>query len=446
MADTILDQAPPQSERAEMAVLGSMLLDSHCIPDVIEVLGRDKTCFYRTGHQEIYETIIEASEENEAVDPVVLMESLRRKQLLDRVGGPAYLMSLEESVPTAANAQYYARIVWEKAIKRNLIDTSTQILRESYEDTRPVEDLLDKAEQRIFAIAEKKVATTTVRITDILKSAFDRIDRLQDRKGQLTGLATGFYDLDEYTSGLQNSEMIVVAARPSIGKTSLALNIVEHVGVVEKVPVLMFTLEMSTQQVVENMLCSHARIDAHKMRRGMLRDGEWAHLSLAVGTLSDAPIYLDDTPGMTMLEIRAKARRMKARHGLGLVVIDYLQLMSGRPAENRQQEISEISRSVKSLARELEVPVIAISQLNRAVEAREGHRPRMSDLRESGSIEQDADVILLLHRDDYYNSENNPGKAEIIIAKQRNGPTGRIDLAFQPQFMRFESLSLDVNP
>ena len=429
-----------------MSVLGSMLLDSNCIPEIVEILGRDKSCFYRTGHQEIFETILEAYEESQAVDPVVLMEFLQRKSLLDRVGGAAYLMALEESVPTAANAQHYARIVSEKAIKRNLIDTSTEILRDSYQDAQPVEDLLDKAEQRIFAIAEKRITTATVRITDILKTAFDRIDSLQDRKGQLTGVATGFYDLDDLTSGFQNSEMIVVAARPSIGKTSLALNIVEHVGVVEKLPVLMFTLEMSAHQVVENMLCSHARIDAHKMRRGMLHDTEWGHLSLAVGTLSEAPIYMDDTPGLGALEIRAKSRRMKARHGLGMVVVDYLQLMSGRRAENRQQEISEISRTMKSLARELGVPVIAISQLNRSVEAREGHRPRMSDLRESGSIEQDADVILLLHRDDYYDPENNPGKAELIIAKQRNGPTGKVEMAFRPQFMRFESLSVGANP
>jgi len=438
-SNTILEQAPPHNLEAEASVLGAMLLDNDCIPDVLEVLGKDKTHFYRTANQEVFEAIVHVYETQQKVDLVILTDEMRRRGMLESVGGTDYLMSLEDTVPTAANAPYYAKIVSDKAVKRNLIATTTQILRDAHTDAQDLDTLLDATERRIFAVTEKKVSANTVRIEEILKQTCARIDSFHERGARLRGLPTGFYDLDDILSGLQPSEMIIVAARPSIGKTSLVLNIAEHVAVVEQKAVAVFTLEMSGQQVAQNMLCSHARIDAHDMRRGMLKDSQWQQLSMAIGTLSEAPILIDDTPGLSALELRAKGRRLKAHHQIGLLCIDYLQLMEARHAESRQQEISEISRGIKSLARELEIPIIAVSQLNRAVEAREGHRPRMSDLRESGSIEQDADVILMLHRDDYYDPNQNPGMAEVIVAKQRNGPTGDIKLAFRKQYMRFES-------
>ena len=438
VVESILERTMPQSIEAEMSVLGAMILDNEVISLVIPILN--KLSFYKTAHRELYQAIVDIYDKGQPVDLVVLREELKKRSLLEKVGGVEYLMELEEVVPTIGNVEYYANIVREKAIKRNLIEVAATIQKQSFEESTDTEHLLDASERAIFDITQKKFNTASTKLNEILKETFSRIENLHDRQSRLTGLSAGFYDLDDLTCGLQPSELIIVAARPSMGKTSIVLNIVEHVGVVEKKPVVIFSLEMSAQQVAQNMLCSHARIDAHKLRMGFLDDKQWSDLSYGLGSLSEAPIFIDDTPGLTVLEIRAKARRLKAQYDIQLVAVDYLQLMESSRAENRQQEISVISRGLKSLARELKIPVIAVSQLNRSVESREGHRPRMSDLRESGSLEQDADVIALLHRDNYYDPDKD-NTAELIIAKQRNGPTGVIKLTFRSHFMRFESLA-----
>ncbi|HHT9116639.1 MAG: replicative DNA helicase [Planctomycetes bacterium] len=438
VVESILERTMPQSIEAEMSVLGAMILDNEVISLVIPILN--KLSFYKTAHRELYQAIVDIYDKGQPVDLVVLREELKKRSLLEKVGGVEYLMELEESVPTIGNVEYYANIVREKAIKRNLIEVAATIQKQSFEESTDTEHLLDASERAIFDITQRKFNTASTKLNEILKETFSRIENLHDRQSRLTGLSAGFYDLDDITCGLQPSELIIVAARPSMGKTSLVLNVVEHVGVVEKKPVVIFSLEMSAQQVAQNMLCSHARIDAHKLRMGFLDDKQWSDLSYGLGSLSEAPIFIDDTPGLTVLEMRAKARRLKAQYDIQLVAVDYLQLMESSREENRQQEISVISRRLKSLARELKIPVIAVSQLNRSVESREGHRPRMSDLRESGSIEQDADVIVLLHRDNYYDPDKD-NTAELIIAKQRNGPTGVVKLTFLSHFMRFESLA-----
>ena len=438
VVESILERTMPQSIEAEMSVLGAMILDNEVINLVIPILN--KLSFYKTAHRELYQAIVDIYDKGQPVDLVVLREELKKRSLLEKVGGVEYLMELEEAVPTIGNVEYYANIVREKAIKRNLIEVAATIQKQSFEESTDTEHLLDASERAIFDITQKKFNTASTKLNEILKETFSRIENLHDRQSRLTGLSAGFYDLDDITCGLQPSELIIVAARPSMGKTSLVLNVVEHVGVVEKKPVVIFSLEMSAQQVAQNMLCSHARIDAHKLRMGFLDDKQWSDLSYGLGSLSEAPIFIDDTPGLTVLEMRAKARRLKAQYDIQLVAVDYLQLMESSRGENRQQEISIISRGLKSLARELKIPVIAVSQLNRSAESREGHRPRMSDLRESGAIEQDADVIVLLHRDNYYDPDKD-NTAELIIAKQRNGPTGVVKLAFLSHFMRFESLA-----
>lgn len=443
VAESTLVRTLPQSIEAEMSVLGAMLLDNDVISLVIPILN--KKSFYKTAHQELYQTMVEVYDKGQAVDLIVLREELKKRSLLEKVGGVEYLLELEETVPTIGNVEFYANIVRERYIKRTLIEVSATIQKQSFEESTDTEQLLDASERAIFDITQKKFNTASAKLNEILKETFSRIENLHDRQGRLTGLSTGYYDLDDITSGLQPSELIIVAARPSMGKTSLALNIIEHTGVVEKKPVVLFSLEMSAQQVAQNMLCSHARIDAHKLRKGFLEDKQWSDLSYGLGSLSEAPIFIDDTSGLTILELRAKARRLKAQYDIQLIAVDYLQLMESTHGENRQQEISIISRGLKSLARELSVPVIAVSQLNRSVESREGHRPRMSDLRESGSIEQDADVVVLLHREDYYDPEKKDGTAELIIAKQRNGPVGVVKLTFLSSFMRFESLASASN-
>ena len=438
VVESILERTMPQSIEAEMSVLGAMILDNEVINLVIPILN--KLSFYKTAHRELYQAIVDIYDKGQPVDLVVLREELKKRSLLEKVGGVEYLMELEEAVPTIGNVEYYANIVREKAIKRNLIEVAATIQKQSFEESTDTEHLLDASERAIFDITQRKFNTASTKLNEILKETFSRIENLHDRQSRLTGLSAGFYDLDDITCGLQPSELIIVAARPSMGKTSLVLNVVEHVGVVEKKPVVIFSLEMSAQQVAQNMLCSHARIDAHKLRMGFLDDKQWSDLSYGLGSLSEAPIFIDDTPGLTVLEMRAKARRLKAQYDIQLVAVDYLQLMESSRGENRQQEISIISRGLKSLARELKIPVIAVSQLNRSAESREGHRPRMSDLRESGAIEQDADVIVLLHRDNYYDPDKD-NTAELNIAKQRNGPTGVIKLTFLSHFMRFESLA-----
>ena len=435
--ELIQQKAQPFNIEAEISVLGSMLLDNEAINLVTELLRTDN--FYKTSHQHIFDTIVNIYNKNNAVDLVILKDELKKQSLLEKVGGAEYLMELEESVPLASNVEYYAKIVREKTIKRDLITATAKIQQEAYNDSLESEELLDVAEKEIFDITQRKFSSPTIKLFNILHDTFDHISNLHDREGRLTGISTGYYDLNDITSGLQKSELIVIAARPSMGKSSLVLNIAEHAGAKEKKPTLIFSMEMSAQQVAQNMLCSTAKIDAHLLRTGKLDDNQFSNLSLAMGDLSESEIFIDDTPGLGLLELRAKARRLKLQHNIQMIIVDYLQLMEARKAENRQQEISSISRGLKALARELEVPVIAVSQLNRSVETREGHTPRMSDLRESGSIEQDADVIILLHREDYYDPTKRPGEVDLNIAKQRNGPTGKVKLTFRREILRFEN-------
>jgi replicative DNA helicase len=440
VAETMLERTLPQSIEAEMCVLGAMILDNEVVSLVVPILN--KQSFYKTAHQELFQIIIDLYDKGIPIDLVILREELKKRSLLEKIGGEEFLLELESAVPTIGNVEFYANVVREKAVKRHLIEVASNIQKQAFDESVETDHLLDASERAIFDVTQKKFEVSSTKLNEILKDTFSRIESLHDRQSRLTGLSTGFYDLDDLTCGLQPSELIIIAARPSMGKTSLALNMVEHVGIVEKKPVIVFSQEMSAQQVAQNMLCSHARIDAHKLRRGFLEDKQWSALSYGMGSLSEAPIFIDDVPGLTVLEVRAKARRLKAQYNIQMVVVDYLQLMEApRGIENRQQEISIISRGLKSLARELSIPVIAVSQLNRSVETREGHRPRMSDLRESGSIEQDADVVVLLHRDKYYDPEKDDDTAELIIAKQRNGPTGVVKLTFLSHFMRFESLA-----
>lgn len=437
----IVEKIPPQNIEAEIATLGSMLMGEDAISRAIEVL--DETCFYKGPHKKIYSSIINLYSRNNAVDLVTLIEELKKDGSLDDVGGPSYITGIVNSIPTSANILHYAKIVKQKAILRHLIATATQIVQESYESDCEVDELLDRAEGLIFDIAARKIETHVTHIKEIVKDSIERIDTLCQRKGNLTGIATGFYEFDEKTAGLQDADLIVIAGRPSMGKSALAACIAEHVGVNLKIPLAIFSLEMSKEQLTQRMLCSHARVNAHKVRTGFLAQSDWPRLTNAAGKLSDSPIFIDDTPALSMLELRAKARRFQSQHGIRLIIVDYLQLMKGpQKIENRQQEISEISRSLKALARELRLPLIAISQLSRAVEQRSDRRPQLSDLRESGAIEQDADVVALLLREEYYGeTEENKGIAEVNIAKQRNGPVGTIRLTFVSEYTRFDNLS-----
>ena len=440
-AQEMIEKIPPQNIEAEMAVLGSMLLDQESISQAIELLSID--CFYKESHKKIYSAVIKLFDENKGVDMITLIEELKKTNSLDAVGGPAYITSLTSCVPTSASLIHYAKIVKEKMLLRKLINAATQIVSETYDASKEVDNIIDRAEQLIFDVSSTKVESKFSPLREIIKNSIETIDNLYQRKENITGIATGFRDLDIKTAGLQPSDLIVIAGRPSMGKSALASCIAEHVGVVEKLPVAFFSLEMAKEQLVQRMLCSHARVDAHKVRTGFLSQADWPRLVSAAGKLSEAPIYIDDSPGLSVLEIRAKARRLKAQFDIKLMVLDYLQLMQGpAKADNRQQEISEISRSLKALARELNVPLIAISQLSRAVEQRSDRRPQLSDLRESGAIEQDADLVILLLREEYYNpTDENKGIAEVIIAKQRNGPVGSLNLAFLGEYMRFENMT-----
>ncbi len=442
-SESVMGRSVPESLEAEAAVLGSMMIEPVCIGQVVQHITSDS--FYRPEHQIIFDAIIELYENSRELDLVLLRDELKKRNKLKAVGGVEYLVRIAESVPSSSNVEHYTEIVKDKSILRELISAGSEILTEAYDPTGQIRDKLDNAEQKIFAVTEKKISGVAESLRGLLMEAFENIEA---RKGQaITGLPTGFYELDKYLSGLQNGEMLIVAGRPSMGKTSLALNIAEHLGVERDIPVAIFSLEMSRWQLAERFLCSHARIDLQRVRGGLIDDDEHQLLQQACSELFDKPIFIDDMPGMTPLMIRAKCRRLKSQHDIQCVVIDYLQLMGlGGRVESRQQEISTISRYLKGLARELNVPVIVLSQLNRSPEGREGHRPRMSDLRESGSIEQDADVVMLLHRDDYYAHEkpdfdenNLTNTAELIIAKQRNGPTGVIKLHFDAQFTRFEN-------
>lgn len=437
------DKIPPQSIEAEQSVLGSMIIDKEAIFAAAEMLR--EADFYRTAHQKIFEAIIALSEKGEPVDLVTLAEELQRLHSLEEAGGTAYLSALAGAVPTAANVQYYALIVREKSILRSLIGTATKIVAGCYEGPPDVEEFLDAAEQQIFEIGRQGKQQGFIPLKEVLKETFDRIERLFDEKKGVTGLATGFTDLDTICSGLQQSDLIIVAARPSMGKTTLALNMAHHIAVKEKKPTAFFSLEMSREQLAQRMLCAEAKIDAHNLRRGILSQEEWQKLTRAVGPLSEAPLYIDDSASLSVMEVRAKARRLKAERGLEAVFVDYLQLMRGfSRAENRQQELSEISRSLKALAKELSIPVVALSQLSRAVEKRESRRPILSDLMESGGIEANADVVLFIYRESYYHKDTDKGNiAEIIVAKQRNGPVGMIELCFLDRYNCFANIARD---
>lgn len=436
-----LEKLPPQNLEAEMAVLGCLLLEKELISRAIEKIKPEY--FYRTAHREIYQVLVSLYDENKAIDLVTVTDKLRNLGKLEEVGGASALSQLLGLVSSTAHFSHYLDIVVNKAVLRHLIHTSTSIISRCYQQPDEVDLLLDDAERQIFEISQKRGAENCVAIKDLIKGTIETVEKLYQRKEYITGVATGFSDFDGITAGLQPSDLVVLAARPSMGKTAFALNVAEHVAVVEKLPVVIFSLEMSKEQLVLRLLCSHARVDAHKVRTGFLAENDFPDLVNAAGKLAASPIFIDDTPGLSVLEIRAKARRLKAEHDIRLVIIDYIQLMVGSTnnPESRQQEISEISRSLKALARELNVPVIVVSQLNRAVESRSDHRPQLSDLRESGAIEQDADVVVLLLRREYYEKEdeNLKGLAEVIVAKQRNGPVGDLTLTFNEKCTRFDN-------
>jgi len=440
-AEHLVERVPPHSLDTEMAVLGSMLMDEQAVPVGLEMLQAGS--FYRDAHRKIFEAMTGLFNHQKPVDLVTLTEELKASGQLEGVGGAHYLSSLTSVVPTAANVQHYAKIVREKAMLRSLIAAATQIVGRCYEDQDDAEALLDRAEQMLFEIANRSLGTQAILLKEMLSSSIETIERLYQRKEMVTGLPTGMHDLDVMTAGLQPADLIIVAGRPSMGKSALSTCIAEHIGVVERTPVAIFSLEMSKEQLVHRMLCAHARVDVHKARTGFLAQSDWPRLTSAAGKLAEAPILIDDSPSLSALELRAKARRLKNQHRIGLIIVDYMQMMRGSfRVENRQQEVSEISRSLKALAKELNVPVIAVSQLSRGPEQREDRRPQLSDLRESGSIEQDADVVMLLFREEVYHpTEENRGKADLIVAKQRNGPVGTVPLAFLREFTRFENLS-----
>jgi replicative DNA helicase len=452
-SDLALHKLPPQHIEAEQFVLGAILLDNEALAKALEILRPEdaRVNFYRPAHAKIYEAVLDLFERNEPIDLLTVSEVLRRRNQLEEIGGSTYLATLLEVVPTSANIRHYARLVREKAILRSLINVATEIIAESYEHTEDVEDLLDRAERMIFEISEQRVNAAFANLKELLKDSIRYTEQLYERHELITGLPTGFRDFDQLTAGLQPSDLIIVAARPGMGKTSFALNIARNVGIKIREPrdaVAIFSLEMSKEQLAMRMLCAEARIDSSRLRRGYLDKNEWGRLVNGANDLSEVPIFIDDSPGLSVLDIRAKARRLQAEHGLSLIIIDYLQLLRGRGRiENRQQEISEISRSLKALAKELKVPVMALSQLSRAVEQRGDRIPQLADLRESGAIEQDADLIVFIYRDEVYNKETkDKGIAKIIVGKQRNGPTGEIDLAFLKEYARFETLEKRREP
>ena len=434
---------PPQNIEAEQSILGGILLDNEVFHRVLEVLNEDD--FYHAAHRKVFLSMIELYENNEPVDLITLTNALKNKNQLDEIRGVSYLTSLVDSIPTTANISYYAKIVKEKSILRRLINKTAEIASMSYDSTGDVDEVLDQAERAIFEISENKIKPSFYPIKEMIKHSFKTIERLYEKKELITGVPTGFEGIDRFTSGFQLSDLIIIAGRPSMGKTSLALNIAQYAAIETNVPVGIFSLEMSKEQLSLRMLCSEAKVDAQRLRTGFLSESDWPKLTRAVGSLSEAPIFVDDTPALSVLEMRAKARRLKSEKGLGLIIVDYLQLMRGRVnVERREQEISEISRSLKALAKELNLPVVALSQLNRRVEDRHDRRPQLADLRESGAIEQDADVIIFIYRDEIYNKSEdneNKGTAEIIIGKQRNGPIGMTKLAFIDKFATFENLA-----
>jgi len=446
MAETaVAERTLPHNLEAERSVLGAILIHNDAFNSAVEVI--DAGDFFRDAHRRIFDRMVRLQERGDAIDLVTLKEELSRTGELDEVGGPAYISALVDGVPRSTNVEHYARIIKEKSTLRNLIYSANKILANAYDAEEEADTILDQAESAIFAIADKKIRDGFVSLKDLAETSLDTIEKLASRKELVTGVPTGFTDLDELTSGLQPSDIVIVAARPSMGKTSLVLNMAQHVGTKTDMTVGIFSLEMSKEQLFLRMLTGEARIDAHRLRGGFLGERDWGKLSQALGTLSEAKIFIDDTPSIGVLEMRDKCRRLQAEHGLNMVIIDYVQLMQGRGRfENRTLEVASISRSLKGLAKELRVPIVVLSQLSRASEQRSDHRPQLSDLRESGALEQDADVVIFIYREDQYADKNAPpteaaGTAELIIAKQRNGPTGVVKLAFIREFTRFENLA-----
>lgn len=434
-----LKQVPPNSIQAEACVLGSMILNPPSIDMMVQILRTEH--FYRPVHQLIFQVLVDMRQTTKPIDLVLLREELELRKQLDQIGGVQYIVALAEGVPNAVNAEYYAGIVRDKALLRELIVAGREMAREAYETTEEAPEIIDRAENRIFQLASQRIGDQAVTLKGLLQETFKT---LEEQDGQIiTGLASGYDSLDELTSGFQNGEMIILAARPSMGKTSILLNIAEYVSVVNQVPVALFSLEMSKSQIAQRLLASHARFDLRQMRRGMISAEDWTKLQMAAGDLEEAPMFIDDSPMLTALQLRAKARRLKAAHDIGCIFVDYLQLMTytGR-ANSRQEQITEMSRHIKALARELDIPVVAAAQLNRGPTDRPTHRPRISDLRESGSIEQDADVVALLHNEDYFHYGEEgyepTGVTELIVAKQRNGPTGIVRFTFLKNCTRFE--------
>ena len=433
---------PPHNLQAEESLLGAMLLSRDAIAAAVETCGPED--FYKPAHGHVFEAVCSLYGQGEPADPVTVADELRRADLLEAIGGPATLISLQANTPATTNAARYARIVEEHALLRRLIGVAGEIAEMGYSLPDDISAAIDRAESMVFEVAERRVTDTLKPLHDLLADSLDRLEALYDRGESITGVPTGFIDLDERLSGLQPSSLVIVGARPSMGKTALALGMAAHAAMEGRVPVLYFSLEMSHSELTQRLLCSEARVDSSRIRNGKLLESDWPKISHAIGRLGEAPLYIDDNPNLTIMEVRAKARRLKSRLGnLGLVVIDYLQLMSGRnSAENRQVEVSEISRGLKILARELEIPVVALSQLSRTLESRADKRPMLADLRESGSLEQDADVVMFLYRDEIYNPESpERGTAEVIISKHRNGPTGKTDLAFLDHYTRFANMA-----
>jgi len=441
MAETIA-KIPPQNIEAEQSVLGSLLLDKDALIKVADFLKPDD--FYRDDHREIYEAILKLYEKRKPIDVLTLTDLLEKEKKLKRVGGASYLTTLVNSVPTAANVVTYAQIIQQKATLRRLISAATTIAELGYDELTEMETILDKAESTLFNVSQQYVRQYFTPIKDVLAESFERIDKLHREKGVLRGVPTGFKDLDNLLAGLQKSDLIILASRPSIGKSSLALNIADHIASEKKIPVGIFSLEMSKEQIIDRLLCLRGTVDSWKLRTGNLEDEDFGKLNYAMGVLSEAPIFIDDSPMLNAMEIRTKARRLQADNDLGLIVVDYLQLMQGasfHSSDNRVQEVSEISRNLKALARELDVPVLALSQLSRAVEHRPDKKPVLADLRESGSIEQDADVVMFIYRDDAYDTDSEKKNiAEILIRKHRNGPTGDIELYWKPEYMKFATI------
>jgi len=447
MSEPMMDRVPPHNREAEQSVIGAIFLEPQALITASEILMADD--FYSNAHKIIFETMLRLSDQGKAIDVVTVTEELSAKKEIEDVGGLSYLLELANAVPTAANVAHYAKIVEEKALLRRLIRVATKIVEDGYTREDEVEALLGEAEKKMMEVANRKNAGDFKHVKDVLVETFDNIEQLQSQKGDVTGIPTGFRDLDNITAGFQRNDLIIVAARPSVGKTAFALNVAQSVAVQARENVAIFSLEMGAEQLVMRMLCAEGNIDAQVLRTGALTTDDWGKLTMAMGSLSNSGIFIDDTPGVRINEIRAKCRRLAQENGLGMILIDYLQLIqgNGKPGENRQQEVSEISRSLKGLARELKVPVIALSQLSRGVEQRQDKRPMMSDLRESGSIEQDADIVAFLYRDDYYDKESeSKNMIEIIIAKQRNGPTGTVTLAFKKEFNKFINVDWSQMP